>query len=81
MRITYSFALGLPEVSRSDTQMWTYIICEVCKIKIFVLYVGVDAAIQEHVSDSCHGKRSRHVYIYTNPLGNTLKDIAEGDMP
>jgi hypothetical protein len=36
-------------------------------IKIFVLYVGIVAVIQEHASDHCHGRVSRDVYIYSTP--------------
>jgi hypothetical protein len=45
-------------------------------IKIFVLYVGIISAIQEHAYDHCHGRVSRHVYIYPNPMGHILKSFA-----
>jgi hypothetical protein len=45
-------------------------------IKIFVLYVGIIAAIQNHTNDHCRRKVSGHVYIYPNPLGHTLKGLA-----
>jgi hypothetical protein len=45
-------------------------------IKIFVLYVGIIAAIKNHTNDHCHGKVFGHVYIYSNPLGHTLKGLA-----
>jgi hypothetical protein len=45
-------------------------------IKIFVLYIGIIAAIQEHTYDHCHGRVSGHVYIYPNPIGHTLKSFA-----
>jgi hypothetical protein len=45
-------------------------------IKIFVLYVGIAAAIQEHTYDHCRGNVSGPVYIYLNPLGHTLKIFA-----
>jgi hypothetical protein len=38
-------------------------------IKILMLYV------QEHAHDNCHGKVFGHVYIYPNPLCDTLKSI------
>jgi hypothetical protein len=46
-------------------------------MKIFVLYVGIIAAIQiqEHAYDHCHGIVSGAVYIYPNPLGHTLKSF------
>jgi hypothetical protein len=44
-------------------------------IKIFVLYVGIIAAIQEQAyviaTEMCPG----HVYIYPNPLVHTLKSF------
>jgi hypothetical protein len=45
-------------------------------IKIFVLYVGIIAAIKEYTHDHCHRNVSGHVYIYPNPLGHTLKNFA-----
>jgi hypothetical protein len=45
-------------------------------IYIFVLYVGIIAAIQEHTYDYFHGRMSGHVYIYPNPMGHTLKSFA-----
>jgi hypothetical protein len=44
-------------------------------IMIFVLYVGIISAIQEHAYDHCHGRVSRHVYIYPKPMGHTLKSF------
>jgi hypothetical protein len=32
--------------------------------------------IQEHAYDHCHRNVSGHVYIYSNPLGHTLKSFA-----
>jgi hypothetical protein len=43
-------------------------------IKIFVLYVRIIAAIQEHGYDHCHRNISRHV-IHLNPMGHTLKSF------
>jgi hypothetical protein len=45
-------------------------------IKIFVLYVGIIAAIQEHAYDHCCGNVYAHVYRYPNSLGHTLKSFA-----
>jgi hypothetical protein len=45
-------------------------------IKIFLLFVGIIAEIQEHAYDHCHGRVSGHVYIYPNPMGHTLKSFA-----
>jgi hypothetical protein len=45
-------------------------------IKIFMLYVGIIAAIQEHAYDHFHRNLSGHVYIYPNSLGHTLKSFA-----
>jgi hypothetical protein len=45
-------------------------------INIFMLYVGIIAAIQEHTYDHYRGRVSGHVYIYLNPLGHTLKSFA-----
>jgi hypothetical protein len=45
-------------------------------IKTFMLYKGIIAAIQEHTYDHSLGRVSRHVYIYLNPLGHTLKSFA-----
>jgi hypothetical protein len=44
-------------------------------ITIFVLYVGIIPAIQEHAYYHYHGRMSRHVYIYLNPMGHTLKSF------
>jgi hypothetical protein len=41
-----------------------------------VLYVGINASIHEHAYDCCHGRASRHVHIYLNPMGHTLKSFA-----
>jgi hypothetical protein len=43
--------------------------------KIFILYIGIIAAILEHAYDHCHGRVSGHVYIYSNPMGHTLKSF------
>jgi hypothetical protein len=47
-------------------------------IKIFVLYVGIISAIQEHVYDG-HGRVSGHAYTYPNPMGHTLKSFASSE--
>jgi hypothetical protein len=44
-------------------------------IKIFMLYVGIIAALQEHACDHCRGRVSGHVYIYPNPLGQILNSF------
>jgi hypothetical protein len=44
-------------------------------IKIFVLYVGIISAIQEHAYDHCRRRVSGHVYIYTNLVGHRLKSF------
>jgi hypothetical protein len=45
-------------------------------MKIFMLYVGIIAAIHEHAYDHCRRNVFEHVYIYPNPLGHTLKSFA-----
>jgi hypothetical protein len=45
-------------------------------IKIFVLYVDIIAAIQEHTIDHYHRRVFGHVYICLNPLGHTHKSFA-----
>jgi hypothetical protein len=45
-------------------------------IKIPMSYVGIIAVIQEHAYDHCHGNVSGQVYIYSNPLGDTLKSFS-----
>jgi hypothetical protein len=45
------------------------------KMKVFMLYVGIIAAIQEHTSDHYHERVLRHVYIYPNPFDHMLKSF------
>jgi ribosomal protein S19 len=45
-------------------------------IKIFMLYIGIIAAILEHINNYYHGRVFGHVYIYPNPMGNTLESFA-----